>query len=286
MKRKPINFFEISKNLLSPGDVYWIKRSGEEILISSKGDILNLNLISKLDQQSQKVVIENYIDETDLLEIKELFDRFHVELLIKDKNVYREKIFKFFYKKIVDENKSDNELNIIFWKMFSELGFEFGSKLVEKDRDYFDRALTVGALSVLGIMLMGYYELNYLKKTYSDIIRDLKNIMAEDAVISFKEKMEKLRDEQESLKFSDDRDKKIKTMVFEKDLGLGIKKTMNYELSDFEIFISELNRSLKYVNRKSDDMIYKDFLTGKIKFEARFNNLIIREMAKLMVRAS
>ncbi len=131
MKRKPINFFEISKNLLSPGDVYWIKKSGAEILISSKGDILNLNLISKLEKQSEKVVIENYIDETDLLEIKELFDRFQAELLIKDKNFYREKIFKFFYKKIVDENKSDNELNIIFWKMFSELGFEFGAKLVE-----------------------------------------------------------------------------------------------------------------------------------------------------------
>lgn len=286
MKRKELDFFEIRKNLLSPGDIFWIKRSGDEVLISSKGDLLNLNLITKLEKQSQKIVIENYIDETDLLEINELFERYQKEILIKDKINYREKILKFFHKKIVEENQKDVEINVLFWKIFSELGFEFGTKFVEIDRDYFDRAMTVGGLTVLGHLMLGFYDLDFLKKSYSNVIRDFKNILGQDSVMSFKEKMESFRENNELLELDQSLIKNINTTLFEKDSSLGLKKTMHFELSDYEIFMAEINSKISYQEKNETGTIYKDFLLGKIQIESRFNNLIVREISKITVRAS
>lgn len=286
MKRKELDFFEIRKNLLSPGDIFWIKRSGDEVLISSKGDLLNLNLISKLEKESQKVVIENYIDETDILEINELFERYQKEILIKDKIVYREKILKFFHKKIVEENQKDIEINVLFWKIFSELGFEFGTKFVEIDRDYFDRALTIGGLTILGHLLLGFYDLDFLKKSYSNVIRDFKNVLGQDSVMSFKDKMESFREKDGLLEIDQGLIKNIKTTLFEKDSSLGLKKTMHFELSDYEILMAEINSKISYKEKNETGTIYKDFLLGKFQIENRFNNLIVREISKITVRAS
>jgi len=286
LKRKELDFFEIRKNLLSPGDIFWIKRSGDEVLISSKGDLLNLNLISKLEKESQKVVIENYIDETDILEINELFERYQKEILIKDKIVYREKILKFFHKKIVEENQKDIEINVLFWKIFSELGFEFGTKFVEIDRDYFDRALTIGGLTILGHLLLGFYDLDFLKKSYSNVIRDFKNVLGQDSVMSFKDKMESFREKDGLLEIDQGLIKNIKTTLFEKDSSLGLKKTMHFELSDYEILMAEINSKISYKEKNETGTIYKDFLLGKFQIENRFNNLIVREISKITVRAS
>lgn len=193
MEKKEIVFSDLKGHLLSPGNIFWKKNSGAEVLISKKGDFLNLDLVLKIQNSKQKILIENEIDQNFILEFKELINAFNRELLMAEKLKYREKIFEFLVTNFIQKNCTQFEMNQIFWMCFSKIDNSEMQNFLNRDRDIFLRSMTVASGVVFMALVNGYYKLDYLKKIFTETLITFKELSLRFSVVELKEKLEKYR---------------------------------------------------------------------------------------------
>ena len=267
MEKKEIVFSELKSHLLAPGNIFWKKISGQEVLISKKGDLCNLNLIEKIQLSKQKVLIEDEVDRTMLLHAKELFHAYEEEILMKKKIEYKNKIFQFLEENFIKNEKTQFEFNLIFWMTFSNVEFSDGAKFVEKDRDCFIRSLTIASNLTFMAMLLGYYEMNFLKNLFSKTINDYFYLLDKNSGLTLKDFCELFHEnkiEKEEMQKKFELDEKSLLLLQSKK---GTQLTNEY--SDLERLFIELNESYDFRSLDEKNFLLK-LKEKSINMESKF----------------
>ena len=133
MNKKEIVFSELKTNLLSPGIIFWKKNIGEEVLISKKGDLINIELIEKIHNAKNKLLIEDEVDRKFLYEANELIKTYQEKVHVNEMDNIKIKMFDFLVEHFIKSNKSEFEFNMVCWSWFSDLTHEEGAKFLELD---------------------------------------------------------------------------------------------------------------------------------------------------------
>lgn len=241
---------QFEHEIFSSGNIFWNKNSGERILISKKGEILNLNLIKKFLTGNAELFIEDQIDLDAYESIYSLYQKLGNEISMKEKIILRnELIAKLKEEFIAKENTSQFELDYLGWKLFSNYKASEGITFFEHDHDLFKRHLSVASSYAFCAFFLGHYEVKFLNNLFSKTLLNLMNLGKDASLFTLKEKLEYLR-LQESFNADDCADVRMiaddkilfETVFFERYDGSGPRKINSREMDDLEIILIAINQ--------------------------------------------
>ena len=251
LKKKDVNLVELEREILSPGDLYWKKENGAEVLISKKGEMLNNGLLKKLSLQNQKLFIENAIDNNFIVKFQILFKQYESCIQIKDKNQWRSEIINSLKDCFIlsQENISQFDLDYLCHSLFSSISNrEVEIKFFANDYAYALRAYHIASSYVIIAFLLGYYDHFYLRKIYTTTIQNFIELSKNREMISYKEKMDELKNKttfsDEDLLYAKNEQfptDQFKTILLEKFDGSGLFLIHAKEMTDLEIILLDLN---------------------------------------------
>lgn len=273
MNKKEIVFSDLKTNLLSPGNIFWKKNHGEEILISKKGDLLNIELIEKIHNAKNKLLIEDEVDRKFLYEANELIKTYREKTFAKDMESIKKKMFEFLFNHFIKANRTEFEFNLVCWSWFSGLSHEEGAKFLEMDRDYFIRSMSVASgLTILAIVF-GFYDYKYLQNFFTKTMRDFKTLLEDKLAMSAKETLEEYRTgvidaESFVLKFN----LKRQMTIFENKNGTGAFAIKANEMSEFDLVCAEVNSAYDY--QYCEENFLMKLKDKKMNLDERFDEAI------------
>ena len=186
-----LNSALLRKEILSPGDIFWIKKSGDSLLVSKKGDAINFDLIKKLETAGFELVIENQIDQHKENEFETVYERYGIEVLMRDKIQWREKIVQMLVEEFVDKERDQAEMDLLGWKLFSKLKVEDARAFIERDSELFKRHLRIASSYTFCAFLLGYYESQFLSTLFSSTLESLMSLGRAVNAMNLKEKLER-----------------------------------------------------------------------------------------------
>lgn len=280
------NFAHIKDEILSPGNIFWKKNSGDDVLISKKGDVLNHQLIQKLFGADCNLFIVDGID-FDLHDVMfSLYVKYSEELFMRDKIKIRNELIETLRLEFVEKPKTQFEFNQLAWKFFSKFTNEDTQVFIEKDSALFKRHLNVASAYTFCAFLLGYYEPTFLSNLFTMTLKNLMALGDSIHVMSLKEKIEYLRmqdsfnteDFKNSEEFGSD-DQISKTMICERYDGSGMKHINGREMSDLEIILVALNRSYGF-DEDEHTNILNEIVSGNIKCVDRILKMLQRVLIK------
>ena len=265
-----LDFKYIKNEILSPGNIFWKKNNGTDVLISKKGDVLNLGLIQKLINADSDLVLEDSIDLAFHDSMFSLYVKYSEELFMRDKIKWREEIIESFRVEFVQGQKSQFELNRLAWKFFSQFNNSDAASFIDKDKELFVRNLSIASSYAFCAFLLGYYETSFLSNLFTSTLKNLMDLGGSTQVLSLKETIEYLR-MQES--FNSEDCKSVEeiaspallksTMLFERYDGSGMRQINSREMNDLEIIFVAINRSFGF-EREDTVNILSEIQNGKI----------------------
>ncbi|MBC7429284.1 MAG: hypothetical protein H7336_11770 [Bacteriovorax sp.] len=269
-------FANIQHDLLSPGNIFWKKNSGGAVLISKKGEALNLKLIKKFFDAGIEVFMEDGIDLHVHHEMKTIYEKYSEEVLMRDKMIWRDQLIAIFRKEFIEkELVMQFELDHLAWKLFSSFKLPEGLNFIERDTDLFRRHLSVASSYTFCAFLMGYYEPNFLNRLFSKTLQNLMDLGTSAHVLSLKEKLEYLR-LQESFSSEDYEYVKTiasdevlkKTVMFEQYDGSGPRNLNSKEMTDLEVVFVAISKLFGYT-KESRENILSAVVKGELKCGGR-----------------
>lgn len=248
LEKVELKIDQVKDDIFSPGDIYWKKTSGE-VLISGKADILNIDMINKLAKANQVILIENEIDYESQKKMIEVFKKYESEVLISKKLEWRTAFNALLLKHYYNTSVLQFELNQLFWKLFSTMTREQAESFVNRDREYFLRAINIGTSYTVCAFLLGYYDEEFLKSIYNKVIFSQMEIGKNELVLRLKEKIEYIAGK---VTLNDANKEYIKSIIqprnidqaifFEKQNGSGLMNITVYEMSDLELILATLGQ--------------------------------------------
>lgn len=173
MDNSSFDFNKIENFVLAPGDIYWLKSSGEELLISKKSEVLNVVLCQKLKKHNHTLRIANEVNIDLILKIEDKFTSSRKEVSMAKKNIYRKKVIEYLKKEYVEIDRGQYELDMMVWRIFSKFTTLEQNDLVNQDIDLFKRSLRVTSSLVLSAFLLGYYDELFLEEIFAKTIKIL-----------------------------------------------------------------------------------------------------------------
>lgn len=278
-----LKFSDICDDLLAPGNIFWRQKSGAEILISAKADFLNFELLKKLATSEKVLLIEDSIEYNTHKLLTTTYKDYEYETRFKEKLKLRTEFNALLMKHYYNSDKSQFELDQLCWKLFSEISRDDAKMYMDRDCDYFKRAMSISSSYVLSAFLIGYYDGAFLRKIYNAAILSLVNVGKEEFIVTLKADLEKLR--KKSSVTEEDKifiEKIIDTknfnqsFLFEKFDGSGIMTINVHEMSDLELILSSLNYYYHF-----DEYVEHKNILAEIR-EGRFN--ITKEILNLIKR--
>jgi hypothetical protein len=281
-----LNFAHINKEILSPGNIFWKKNSGNDVLISKKGDVLNHHLVQKLVTADCELFIVDAIDFDHHNAMYALYVKYSEELLMRDKIKLREELIENLHQEFIETPKSQFELNQLAWKFFSKFTNEDIKLFIEKDSALFKRHLHVASSYAFCAFLLGYYEPTFLSNLFTTTLKNLMELGESIHVMSLKEKIEYLRmqdsfnedDFKNAVDIGSD-DQISKTMIFERYDGSGINHINSREMSDLEIILVALNRNYGFDEAEHTNVL-TEIMNGEIKCVDRILKMLQRVLIK------
>jgi hypothetical protein len=248
-----ISISDISNDLLASANIYWRQKSGVEILISAKGDILNMGMLEKISASGKSLVIDDSDEFSINKHFLKIFRNYESAISIKEKKIIRKEFNLFLMKLFYHSNKSQFELDQLCWKLFSTLSISEGFKFLDRDQNYFKRSMSVASSCTVLAFLIGYYDEKFLRELYSRTLKNLMGVGNEELIFNLKTKLESIR-EKGSLTVEDknfireiiDIDDFDQSLLFEKSDGSGLMEINIYEMTDLELILSSLNYFYNY----------------------------------------
>lgn len=220
------------------------------MLISKKGDVINLDLIKKLDIAGEALVIQNQIDQHARQEIETVYEKYCLEVLMRDKIKWREELISLLQKEYIEKEKDQFELNMLAWKLFSKFTMEEAMDFMKRDSELFKRHLNVASSYAFCAFLLGYYESQFLSRLFTSTLESLMHLGSSVNVMSLKEKLDYLLFQESFLPEDFEVVKEIaapeqmeKGVWFEKYDGSGPRNINSREMSDLEVVMVALNGS-------------------------------------------
>ena len=281
-----IHFSDIESDLLSPGNIFWIKNTGRPSLISKKGEPLNHTLIKKLDSAAQLIMMED-VELSLQAQMNEIYSRYCQEVLMRDKIQCREQIITLLREEFIENKKSQFELNILAWKLFSNFTEEDREVLAGFDSELLNRHLTVASSYVFCAFFLGYYESNYLKNLFTSTLKNLMDLGHSVHALTLKEKLEYFRMQEsfnsedfENIKQIGSAELLSKTMILERYDGSGMNHVNSREMSDLEIILVALNRTYGFKESETSINVLRDIEISDLKCEVKILRMLQRVLYK------
>jgi hypothetical protein len=248
-----ISISDISNDLLASANIYWRQKSGVEILISAKGDILNMGMLEKISASGKSLVIDDSDEFSINKHFLEIFRNYESAISIKEKKIIRKEFNLFLMKIFYHSNRSQFELDQLCWKLFSTFSISEGFNFLDRDQNYFKRSMSVASSCTILAFLIGYYDEKFLRKIYSRTLKNLMGVGSEELIFNLKTKLESFR-EKGSLTREDknfireiiDVEDFDQAVLFEKSDGSGLMEINIYEMTDLELIHSSLNYFYNY----------------------------------------
>lgn len=277
-----LDFKHIKDEILSPGNIFWKKNNGTDVLISKKGDVLNHELIQKFIKADYNLVLEDSIDLSFHDSMYSLYVRYSEELLMRDKIKYREEIIENLRVEFVQKKKSQFEFNHMAWKFFSQFNNSDAAAFIEKDKELFSRNVSIASSYTFCAFLLGYYETSFLSNLYTSTLKNLMELGNSVQVLTLKEKIEYLR-MQESFNSEDFKcveeiasPSLIKsTMLFERYDGSGMRQINSREMNDLEIIFVAINRNFGFESEDNTN-IFSEIQNGNLACVSRTLKMLQR----------
>lgn len=282
MEKVELKLEQIKDELFSPGNIYWKKKSGEEVLVSGKSDILNLKMLQKLFQSNSLILIEDAIDFSSHEKIIQAFNNYKTELLIPKKLQWRSSINTFLLNDYYHSSRSQFDLNQLCWKLFSKISKEQSEVFINRDRDYFLRSISIATSYTLCAYLLGHYSERYLTQIYNSTLLSQMEIGKSELISELKNRLEDIR-QKESLTTEDkdylksiiDSNQIEQCLYFLKDDGSGVMPINKHELSDMELVLTSLNFYYHFGAIDSKNIL-ADIKEGKFKTNPQMVNIFKR----------
>ena len=279
-----LNLQDVRGSILSPGNIFWKQKSGNLILLCSKSDFLNLELIEKLYKAQSELLIEDQIDFQIQDEFHEYFKNHQCALLVKEKMHWRNKILSLFTEQMSTTKVTQFELNQLAWKTFSRVDPFVAHRLLEVDIDLFRRGASIATSYTLIAFILGYYSDDFLSKLFTETFLNLIDIQQTAPLPTLKAQLEKMRMEES---WSEDEKvilenvyhlrKKTKLVIGERYDGFGIKSINKHEMTDLEIALVALNEHYSYLEFR-ENTIFFDLKNTAFVCEENLVNLLRKSL--------
>lgn len=246
MAKGELNLRELEGFVLSPGDIFWIKNSGTEILIAKKSDFLNFALIEKIANSNHQLRLENQIDLSLQHQFMEMVHAHQREVFFKEKLQWKKRIFVL----LLQNKLSQFEISQLAWMAWSCIDSESVKALIDFDIDLFKRSLNVASSHIFCALLLGYYQDDFLKALFTNTLKDLMSIERSELLNNMKTEMEQMR-EYDTL--TED-DKSFIKRIYPRSIswagerynGSGVNAYNKKEMSDLEVLLIALERHFSY----------------------------------------
>ena len=255
------NFKAIKNEILSPGNIFWKKRSGDLVLITQKGDVINHDLIQKLQDAHHDIVMNDQIDPHQRDKLNSIYEKYCSELLMRDKIGWRDQLIELMRVDFIVNQNSQFEFNQLAWDFFSTFSNDDIASFIKKDSELFKRNLTIASNYTFTAFVLGYYEPRFLSNLFTKTLKNLMELGNSTNVLSFKEKIEYLRmqdsfheDDYESMKEIANEDLLSSTVLFERYDGSGLRKINAREMTDLEVVLVALNRKYGFESSGSENV--------------------------------
>ena len=288
MRKVDLKFSEISDDLLASGNIYWRQKSGTDILISAKGDLLNFEMLEKLASSDKDLIIEDSIEFKINKQFLKIFQKYSATISIKEKILARKEFNLFLIKVFYHSRRSQFELDQLCWKLFSNFSKEEGLKFIDRDRDYFKRSRSVASSYVMCAFLIGYYDVDFLRKIYNTTMIKFMNVGKDQLMVELKESLEMLRvkgsltpNDKNIITSLIDLNDFDQSFLFEKFDGSGIMTINIHEMNDLELILSSLNYFYHF-NEQDHLNILAAIHDGNFPIDKRLLNLIKRNFELLI----
>lgn len=280
------NFKAIKNEILSPGNIFWKKRSGDLVLITQKGDVINHELIQKLSDAFHDVVMNDEIDPHQRYKLNAIYEKYCEELLMRDKINWRDQLIELLRVDFIVNQNSQFEFNQLAWTFFSTFSSVDVQSFVKKDSELFKRNLTIASNYTFVAFILGYYEPRFLSDLFTSTINNLMQLGSSTNVLSLKEKIEYLRmqdsfhdDDYESVKEIASDELLSSTVLFERYDGSGLRKINSREMTDLELVLVALNR--KYgIESNASENVFLEISRNNFKCEPRLLKTLQKLLAK------
>lgn len=278
------NYKAIKNEILSPGNIFWKKRSGDLVLITQKGDVINHELIQKLENANHDIVMSDQIDPHQRHHLNTIYEKYCSELLMRDKISWRDQLIELLRVDFVVNQHSQFEFNQLAWSFFSNFSNEDIHQFVKKDSELFKRNLTIASNYTFTALVLGYYEPKFLSNLFTKTLSNLMELGSAINVLSLKEKIEYLRmqdsfheDDYESMKEIANDELLTSTVLFERYDGSGLRKINVREMTDLEIIMVALTRKYGFESASCEN-VFLEISRDNFKCEPR----LLKTLQKLL----
>lgn len=272
---KKFEYQEENNFLLTPGNIFWLKSSGEKVLVSKKGEIYNQSLLDKLFFKGQDLLIEDEFDEDLIHRSLEMVDGLSKAIFLNEKILWINRIKYFLTKNVVEKNRSQFELNLIAWNWFATkstraLAVEF----LNIDKAFFFRTFSLASNLTIISFLGGHFHYEYLKTYFENIFSVFIEIPRRNIMISILPQLEEMR-------LKNIYSEKLKDIVnfskwnafFEEPDGVGYFKTAENNMTDIERLEMKMNHVLSYLHIEELNTISM-VLKGKMDIGEEYKGLL------------
>lgn len=283
MNKSVLNFDEVKDDFLSPGRILWQQKSGSMVLISAKGSFLNLEMIQKLLSAGHIVLIE---DNENLVAHTEIVAAYHAFMNsghIREKLQSRFQMIGLLTKYYLTTDRSQEDLDQLCWKLFSQLSRDEARQYLNRDINYFKRAMSVAGSYTLFAFLMGHYDAAFLNGIYTGTMRDLMTLGRDQLISVLKTRLEILR-KKPHLEESDkafvntivDPENFQQALLLEKFDGSGVLTYKTQDLNDLEIVLCSLNYYFHWNEAFEGKNVLREIFEGRFRINVKVGKLINR----------
>ena len=253
MAKAILNLKDLRGYVFAPGNIYWLQKSGAEVLLSLKSDFLNIQLMEKLAGANHTLLIECQNNLQIQSNFVDFFERHKDELLINSKMKWRKSLIALFNVEFSKDEASQFELSQLGWKVFSKIEAVEAKKYMEEDKDLFQRSMSISTSYALCAFLLGYYNDDFLSNLFTETFLNLISIKKSREVNELKIILESIRvlDKLESSHIEVLEDlfllsNKKNIFLGERYDGSGYWKINGNEMNDLELVFVALNRHYSY----------------------------------------
>ena len=275
---------QLRKYLLSPGNVFWIKKSGKQVLLCKKGELLNFSLIQKLETNNEKLLLTENINfeiQKDFLSDYASFDR---AILIREKITWREKFIGKFKDYFLDNEVEQLDLDMLAWSLFSSFNIKDSEDFLNQDCDIFRRHLSVASSYTFCAFFLGYYSSGFLSTLFTKTLKSLMSIGEETGARPLKVELDSFNkletfskiDLEEILQI-ENTSNLLYSGFFERYDGTGISHVNIREMLDLEVVLIAINRQIGFIKNENLNF-FKIIEKNEFKCDSKLTGLIRRTL--------
>lgn len=276
---------QLSTFVLSPGNIFWKKVNGTELLISAKNGLLNIEMIAKLKKAGHNIEIKDQIDFAIIDQFKFLFDNYKETELLGDRIGTTKKILELMQTYLIKTNPKQSDLNHLCLILFSEIPQSKLINYINMDFEYFVRSQNIASSFVILSFILGYYDLFFLQKMFNETIEDLMNIRQHvpgyfltDSMTKFHKELTPPDNSRATLLNIKNSISLKNKFIFERLDGKGLSNISSNEMNNLEIIFCNLCYHYDFDNNVSitniiDQVINAEFHINKPLRNELMNNL-------------